>query len=73
MLRNLVINALLYILSFIPYKNKWGLSLGTILKDRYYRKHRGEYCLCGGKLTLHKFYNGQALFCSKCWFLADED
>ena len=65
---------LLNLLRLIPYRNKWGLSLDSILKDRHYRKHRSEYCLCGGKFKLATFGNGrQELICSQCGYLADED
>jgi hypothetical protein len=78
MIKYLVISKLLDILEKIPYRTKFGLSLGDLLKYFYYNQI-GQYkkpkrCICGGIVTtIGCPPDGWVTDCVQCGLLVDED
>ena len=74
---------ILNLLSLIPYRTKWGLSIDSYLKDTYWKKigrkingsiYLGKKrCLCGGLMKINQWNGGYEIICSKCGFLLEED
>ena len=70
----LVITKLLDLLDKLPYRTRFGLSLGTVLKLIYYDKFNKKRCLCGGYIITYGVgQEGWVTECSECENLIDED
>lgn len=64
------------LLDKLPYRSKFGMSLGDELKIIYYQKrgHKKNKCLCGGKIiTFSCPPDGWETVCDDCSFVYDED
>lgn len=74
-----MINVILYILEYLPYRTRFGLSLADELKYFYYYKigqfKNPKKCLCGGKIRTYgwTYPEGWTTECNRCNLLIDED
>jgi hypothetical protein len=70
---------ILNLLSCIPFRTGWGITIDSYLKDIYYKKIGryeigSQHCLCGGKFKFYPgAYSGWFKACMKCGWQANED